>query len=97
MYVNLGKKQGLAAGNYLRIFRSYLSQDDDSVLKGADRYPTEMMGMPEGHKLTLKEKESVPRAVLGELLILNADEESATGIITYSVADIFAGDGVEIE
>ena len=50
-----------------------------------------------GRKLTRKELESLPRTVLGEVLILSADEDSSTGIISYSWQDVYVGDGVEIE
>ena len=97
VYFNIGRKQGAEVGNYLRVYRTYMSQRNDKVLASTRNYMTQMMGISEGHKLTREEMESVPRAVLGEVMILSVEDDSAVGIITYSLEDIYPGDGVELE
>ena len=97
VYLNVGKKQGAEAGSYLRIFRSYQSASQEIKLYGMNNYLTEIMGVPQGHKLTREEMQSLPRTVLGEIMILSAEEESSTGIISYSFQDVYVGDEVEME
>ena len=96
-YINLGNKQGLKVGEYLRIFRTYATQLHDSTLAGTRDYLTDLMGVPQGHQLTREESNSLPRSVLGEMMILSTEEDSAVGIITYSLRDIYPGDPVELE
>ena len=96
VYLNVGKKQGAQAGSYLRIFRSYSSGSQDIIRYGIKNYPTEIIGVPEGHKLTPEELKSLPRTVLGEIMILSVEDESSTGIITYSYQDVYVGDEVDI-
>jgi hypothetical protein len=39
----------------------------------------------------------LPREVLGEGIVLNASRNAATVYVTFSSADIYTGDNVEIE
>jgi hypothetical protein len=93
MYVNLGAAQGLKVGDYLRIFR-YQGKDIEYA-PNTKGYAYEAYGYgsaphPYGPK-------DLPREVLGEAVILNASRNGATALITFSSADIYAGDNVEIE
>jgi hypothetical protein len=65
--------------------------------EGARNYKTEMGGVPIGRKLTPDEITTLPRVVVGEVMVLSAEDETATGIITYSWQDIYPGDDIELE
>lgn len=97
VYLNLGAKQNVHPGDYLRIFRTYQSPSQYIVELGTREYPTEMMGVPIGRKLKPAEIGTLPRNIVGELMVLSVQEESSTGIVTYSWEDIYPGDQVEIE
>lgn len=97
IYVNVGAKENLKAGDYLRIFRSQHSPSQYMVQKGAANYLTDVMGVQIGRKLTPQEMDSLPRTVVGEVMILSAQETSSTAIVTYSWEDLYPGDQVEIE
>jgi hypothetical protein len=97
VYVNLGKKQGMQPGSYLRIFRTYLSASQFMYREGARNFLTEIGGVSIGRKLTPDEINTVPRVVVGEVMVLSAEDETATGIVTYSWQDIYPGDDVELE
>jgi hypothetical protein len=92
-YVNLGAAQGVKVGDYIRIFR-YQGKDVESVpqTKG---YQDRVYGF--GSTPTRYEWKDLPREVLGEGIVLNASRNSATVFITFSSADIYSGDNVEIE
>lgn len=97
VYLNVGKKQGAEVGSYLRVFRSYLSMDRDVFQQMNREYLTEVMGQRLGRKLTRSERASLPRTVLGEVLLLSVGEDSSTGIITFSREEISPGDELELE
>ncbi|MBI1955085.1 MAG: hypothetical protein HYS38_01685 [Acidobacteria bacterium] len=97
VYLNVGKNQGAQVGSYLRIFRSYAAADQDAFQQAARNYPTEIMGVPEGRKLTPAEVASLPRKVLGEIILLSVEEGSSTGIITFAREDVSPGDAAELE
>ncbi|MBI4465202.1 MAG: hypothetical protein HY647_10905 [Acidobacteria bacterium] len=97
VYLNLGANQGAQAGGYLRIFRSYLSLDQDVFTQAVRNYPTESMGGPLGRRLSYAERASLPRNVLGEVMVLSVEEDSSTGIITFSREEVSLGDEVELE
>jgi hypothetical protein len=93
MYVNLGAAQGVRVGDYLRVFR-YQGRDIETVplTKG---YAYQIYGF--GSSPTRYEWKGLPREVLGEGIVLNASRNAATVFVTFSSADIYPGDNVEIE
>jgi hypothetical protein len=97
VYLNLGKKQGMQPGSYLRIFRTYLSASQFMYREGARNYPTKMGDVLIGRRLAPEEIATLPRVVVGEVMVLSAEDETATGIVTYSWQDIYPGDDIELE
>ncbi|MBI3896125.1 MAG: hypothetical protein HY313_09365 [Acidobacteria bacterium] len=97
VYLNIGRNQGAQVGGYFRIFRTPLGAEQDPFEQAADNYATELAGVPTGRKLTHDERASLPRKVLGEIILLSVQEESSTGILTFSREEVFPGDAVELE
>lgn len=97
VYVNLGGAQGVQVGTYLRVFRTPMAKAEDPFEMAAREYPTEVMRQAGGQKLTPAELASLPRDVLGEIMVIAAQDASATGIVTFSREEIELGDMVEIE
>ena len=98
VYVNLGTAQGLQVGSYLRVFRTALAKSQDPFEQAAREYMTEAMGGQQvGRRLTRAELASLPRNVLGEIMLISVEEGSSSGIITFSREEITLGDMVEIE
>jgi hypothetical protein len=93
VYVNLGAAQGVKVGDYMRVFRH--QGKDIEYAPQTKRYIDRVYGF--GSTPTRYEWKDLPREVLGEGIVLNASRNSATVFITYSSADIYAGDNVEIE
>ena len=56
-----------------------------------------MGGQQVGRRLTRAELASLPRNVLGEIMLISVEEGSSSGIITFSREEITLGDMVEIE
>jgi hypothetical protein len=93
IYVNLGAAQGVKVGDYMRLFR-YQGRDIE-VAPQTRNYATEIYGF--GSSPVKYEWKDLPREVLGEGIVLNASRNSATIFVTYSSAEVFPGDNVEIE
>jgi hypothetical protein len=93
IYVNLGAAQGVKVGDYMRLFR-YQGRDIE-VAPQTRNYATEIYGF--GSSPVKYEWKDLPREVLGEGIVLNASRNSATVFVTYSSAEVFPGDNVEIE
>jgi hypothetical protein len=93
MYVNLGVAQGVKVGDYVRVFR-YQGKNIETPpqTKG---YATDIYGF--GSSPTRYTWKELPREVLGEGIVLNASRNSATVFLTFTSAEIYAGDNVEIE
>jgi hypothetical protein len=93
MYVNLGAAQGVKVGDYMRIFR-YQGKTIE-VAPQPKGYVYQLYGY--GSTPTRYEWKDLPREVLGEGIVLNASRNAATVYVTFSSADIYTGDNVEIE
>ena len=93
VYVNIGAAQGLKVGDYVRVFRYQGSMKEYAPQTRG--YAYEIFGY--GSSPTRYEGKDLPREVLGEGVVLNASRNSATVFLTFSSADIYMGDTVEIE
>lgn len=93
VYINLGAAQGIKVGDYVRVFR-YQGKTNEYApqTKG---YVYEIYGF--GSSPTRYEGKDLPREVLGEGVVMNASRNAATVFLTFSSADIYMGDTVEIE
>lgn len=93
IYVNLGSSQGVKVGDYFRIFRYQSS--NGSVIPVPAGYQDRLYGF--GSNPRRYAWNDLPREVLGEGIVLNANGNSATVLITTVRAEIYAGDYVELE
>jgi hypothetical protein len=92
-YVNLGTKQGVNVGDYMRIFR-YQGSHAETAPYYAD-YQYTMYGF--GSTPVKYQWNDLPREILGEGIVVNVGPNSSTVLITISRVDMFAGDYVEVE
>lgn len=93
VYVNIGAAQGIKVGDYLRVFR-YQGKMEEYAPQTSG-YAYEIYGY--GSSPTRYSGKDLPREVLGEGVVLNASRNSATLFLTFSSADVYMGDTVEIE
>ena len=93
VYVNLGSTQGVKVGDYFRIFRYQGSNGE--VIPVEKGYQDHLYGFGSNpRKYTWND---LPREVLGEGIVLNANGNSAAVLITTARAEIYSGDYVELE
>ena len=92
-YVNLGTERGVKVGDYFRIFRyqGTLAELSPQTKGFQDR----LYGF--GSSPGRYNWNDLPREVLGEGLVINVSRNSSTVFVTYSSADIYTGDYIEIE
>ena len=93
VYVNLGSNQGVKVGDYFRIFR-YQGSLAETVPQDKG-YQYSVYGF--GSAPTRYEWNELPREVLGEGIVINVSRNSSTMVITFSSAEVYAGDYVEVE
>ncbi|HKW57591.1 MAG TPA: hypothetical protein VJN42_09565 [Candidatus Acidoferrum sp.] len=93
VYVNLGTAQGVKVGDYFRIFR-YQGSLAETVTqtKGYQDRIYGFGGSPQRYNWN-----DLPRELLGEGIVLNVSRNSATMFITFSSAEVFSGDYIELE
>jgi hypothetical protein len=92
-YVNVGASKGAKVGDYMRIFRYQGPGTEYASVTSDDHYKIYGFGSaPARYKGT-----DLPREILGEGIVLNVSRGSATVLITYSTAPMYAGDDAEIE
>lgn len=93
VFVNLGTKQGVKVGDYFRVFR-YQGSTAETV-PGQKNSQDSMYGF--GSNPKHYNWDDLPREILGEGIVLNVSQNSATVLLTASRNPIFAGDYVELE
>jgi hypothetical protein len=93
VYVNLGTEKGVKVGDYFRIFRyqGTLAELTPQTKDFQDR----LYGF--GSSPGRYRWNDLPREVLGEGVVINVSSNASTMFVTFSSADIYTGDYVEIE
>jgi len=107
VYTNVGSNQGVKVGDYFRAFRSYSSDLKDPVdsLSFAASTAEDTQKRPpsvEGNWMTKTKGPNIhvadlPRRAVGELVIIGVTPTTSTGMIVFSLEDVHAGDGVELD
>ncbi len=107
VYTNVGSNQGVKVGDYFRAFRSYSSDLKDPVdsLSFAASTAEDTQKRPpsvEGNWMTKTKGPNIhvadlPRRAVGELVVIGVTPTTSTGMIVFSLEDVHAGDGVELD
>jgi hypothetical protein len=93
VFVNLGTQRGVKVGDYFRIFRYQGTLAD--LLPQTKGFQDRLYGF--GSSPGRYNWNDLPREVLGEGIVINVSRNSSTVFVTYSSADVYAGDYIEIE
>jgi hypothetical protein len=93
VYVNLGTEKGVKVGDYFRIFRYQGSLVELAPQTKGFQDRLYGFGSSPGRYLW----NDLPREVLGEGIVINVSRNSSTMFVTFSSADVYAGDYVEVE
>src|SRR6267142_1937888 len=93
VYVNLGTAQGVKVGDYFRIFRYQGSHA--GMIPMEKGYQDRLAGF--GSNPRKYQWNDLPRQVLGEGMVLNAGQNSATVLVTVAKDEVYSGDYVELE
>jgi len=93
VYVNLGAKQGLQVGDYVRVFRREGETRETTYQDRNTAYQMYGFGTDPQHYTW----NDLPREVLGEGIVVRVSPNSATVLLTHTRREVFAGDYVEVE
>ena len=96
VYLNVGSDQGVKIGDYFRVTRTYEAAAHDPV-----DYLSYKASMAEDTqknppKFPRTDRDKLPRRSLGQLIVLNVTPKSATGMISFALSQVQAGDSVEM-
>lgn len=107
VYLNVGANQGVKIGDFFRAVRAYDEDLDDPVdslsFKAAIAEDTQkktpsvdphMFTKSNGPIIHVRD---LPRRAVGEIVIIGVTNTTATGMIVFSMEDVHAGDGVELD
>jgi hypothetical protein len=107
VYLNVGSNQGVKIGDYFRAVRSYEADLKDPVIslsfraaiaedtqKKVASFDPEMFEKQNGPVIHVRD---LPRRAVGEIVIIGVTNTTATGMIVFSVENVNAGDGVELD
>lgn len=107
IYLNVGSNQGVKVGDYFRAVRSYeqdLQDPVDSLSFKASysedtqkKQPTFDPGLWEKSNGPVLHVKDLPRRAVGEIVVIGTTPTTATGMIVFSLEDVHAGDGVELD
>jgi hypothetical protein len=107
VYINVGSNQGVKIGDYFRAVRSYEEDLKDPVdslsFRAAIAEDTQKKMVSFDPRMFEKENGPVihvrdlPRRAIGEIVIIGVTNTTATGMIVFSMEDVHAGDGVELD
>jgi hypothetical protein len=109
VYINLGANQGVKVGDFFRAVRDYQTDlndpvdslsfraaiSEDTQKKQASVDPT-MFTAPKSNGPVIHVRD-LPRRAVGEILVIGVTPTTATGMIVFSLEDVHAGDGVELD
>jgi hypothetical protein len=93
VYVNLGGKQNVQVGDYVRVFRHEGETKESTYQDQGTTYKMYGFGTDPVH-YTWKD---LPREVLGEGIVVRVGPNAATVLLTHARKEVFAGDYVEVE
>jgi hypothetical protein len=107
VYFNVGSNQGVKVGDYFRAVRNYEADLNDPVdslsFKAAISEDTQlkqpsvdpaMFTRGNGPVIHVRD---LPRRAVGEIVVIGVTPTTATGMIVFSMEDVHAGDGVELD
>ncbi|MGA7049912.1 MAG: hypothetical protein WBZ37_01300, partial [Mycobacterium sp.] len=107
VYINVGANQGVKIGDFFRAVRSYQVDLDDPVdslsFKAAIAEDTQLKTPSVDPAMFTKGNGPVihvrdlPRRAVGEIEIIGVTNTTATGMVVFSMEDVHAGDGVELD
>lgn len=107
VYLNVGANQGVKIGDYFRAVRSYETDLKDPVdslsfkaaiaedtQKKTPSFDPAMFTKSNGPVIHMRD---LPRRAVGEMVIIGVTNTTATGMIVFSLEDVHAGDGAELD
>jgi len=107
VYLNIGANQGVKAGDYFRVVRSYtanLHDPSDALTFKAQTSEDTQVNSPtfEAGRLTRSKGPNIhvadlPHRAVGEIVVLTTTPTSASAMVVFSLEDIYPGDTVVVD
>lgn len=107
LYFNVGSNQGVKVGDYFRAVRNYEEDLHDPVdslsfkaaisedtQKKQPSFDPSLFGKSNGPVIHVRD---LPRRAVGEIVVIGTTPTTSTGMVVFSLEDLHAGDGVELD
>ncbi len=107
LYLNAGTNQGVKAGDYFRVVRSYASdlhnpvdslsfkaQISEDTQLHSPTYEATALTRGKGVNIHV---EDLPRRAVGEIVVLSTTPTSSAAMVVFALEDVYAGDTVELD
>lgn len=110
VYIDLGNRQGVQKGDYFTIYRKIARNERIAHIPKDDIVQERSRGYQSGHyrggtfsqqgsnqpkDKVLRSRPQIPRKVLGEMVVVKVENNTAVGLITRTTAEVNIGDWVE--
>ncbi|HWC17352.1 MAG TPA: OmpA family protein [Terriglobales bacterium] len=97
VYLNVGEAQGVKPGDYFRITREYSSVASSQIDSLSFSAPSNDPSQKDPSRFNFRRNAgALPRLAVGELMVINTTNNSATALTTFTPEDIHLGDHVEM-
>ncbi|MFQ5670394.1 MAG: hypothetical protein ACE5HD_07755 [Acidobacteriota bacterium] len=96
IYIDLGESDGIAAGDYMMIYRDEVTYPRPNEAGLFGWRPKHKSSIPAFQVRRLRSGREIPRKMLGELVVLASQDHTSTAKIMSSWREIYAGDQVQL-
>jgi hypothetical protein len=107
LYMNMGSNQGVKAGDYFRVLRSYTetlkdpvdslsfdAQTSEDTQARPPSFDSSRFTKTKGPNIHVRD---LPRRAVGEVVVLNVTPTASSAMIVFALEDVHAGDAVELD
>ncbi|MGB9491548.1 MAG: hypothetical protein WCA92_13880, partial [Terriglobales bacterium] len=107
IYLNVGTNQGVKAGDYFRVMRSYTAtlqnpvdslsfkaQTSEDTQKRPATFEANFLTRTNGPNIHVGD---MPKRVVGEVVVMSTTPTSSAAMLVFSFEDVYAGDNVELD
>lgn len=97
VYLDAGTNKGVKVGDYFRVVRGYDPAKLNAIDAMSNKAPIGEDTQKVPGQLSPEMAKNLPTRALGEMIVINVTQSSATAMITRSLEDIEVGDYVQME
>ncbi len=95
VFLNLGSEKGVKPGDYFQVVRGYTADVYDAADKAT--LSSTITDDTQKNPPKIADRSELPQRLVGELVVLNVQDKTATAMVTFMLEEIHAGDAIQME